>query len=608
MDRNSIIGIVLIFVILIVFSYLNAPDPSQDALAPRETDTEQVVPQKAEDEAQQIEKAKEETKPILPGDFAAFSEGEEGEVTLENEHLIMRVSRKGGTPSFVQLKNYSTFDSMPLVLFSGRNDWQFGYLFRTHDQQVNTSDLYFDTEDADIRVTGNDSASLTMRLDMGGGQRIEQTYTLHGNSYMLGYDVKFIGFDNVIPRSQQSMQILWHANLLRQERTAKEERIHTSVHYKLAEEGADYLSETSDESEEFQEKLTWIGFKQKFFTQTLISEDHFAGGKISTQTDETSDTVKTLDAVLNLPLSHSGNEHYNMALYFGPVHYETLKQYASIDLHKQVFLGWPVFREVNRFLVIPLFNALNDYIASFGIIILILTLIIKLVLSPLTYKSYLSSAKMRLLKPELDEIKKKTGGDMAKQQSAQMTLYRKAGVSPFGGCLPAILQMPILIAMYSFFPSSIELRQEPFLWASDLSTYDSIMDLPFDIPFYGSHISLFTLLMAIATFFYGIINRQMQPSMGSDGPMAAQMKMMVYLPPFMMLFFLNSYASALSYYYLLFNLFSIGQFYLFQLVIDEKKLHAQIEEKKKRPVTKSKWQARLEQMAKEQQKKQAAKK
>lgn len=596
MDRNAILGFLLIALIIIGWSFLFAPEPEP----PREIPTqEEVAAGEAEDEAQQEEALEKDKKEPLP---AAFMDGEVATpktIVMENEHMVLHLSNQGGTPSYLRLKNYLTFDKEPLILIE--DDWELSYEFTVDGRAVNTSDLYFRTEATDVAVEGDEAVTVVMTLPISEGRSLEQRYTMHGNSYMLDYEVVLRNFDDIIPRSEGSLNLFWKANLRQQERKAEEERKHTTVYYKPVEDDADYLSETSDEEEEIVDDLQWVGFKQRFFTQTLISETAFDGGFLAAENMTEEEKLRTTVATLALPFAGGDEVAYDMNLYFGPLHFETLKQY-DLDLEEQVQLGWPVFREVNRYFILPIFSFLNDYIANFGIIILLLTIFIKLILSPLTYKSFLSSAKMRLLKPDLEELKEKYGKDMAKLQTEQMALYRKAGASPFGGCLPNLLQLPILLAMYNFFPSSIQLRQENFLWATDLSSYDSIFELPFEIPMYGDHVSLFTLLLAVATFVYSMMNRSMQPSMGGD--QAQQMKMMMYLPPFFMLIFFNSFASALTYYYLLFNLLSIAQHLLFRAFIDEDKLHQKIQEKKKRKVKKSKWQAKMEEVM-EQQKQQS---
>jgi YidC/Oxa1 family membrane protein insertase len=343
--------------------------------------------------------------------------------------------------------------------------------------------------------------------------------------------------------------------------------------------------------------VKWIGFKQLFFNSTIIANEFFPNAQIrSTIFEENPKYLANFYADIAFPYEGTQKESVGIQFYFGPNHYQTLKQY-KIELERQVYLGYAIVRPVNQYLIIPTFNFLRNYIGNFGLIILLLTIFIKLILFPFTYKSYMSQAKMRALKPEIDEINNKIGMGTEKameRQQATMALYKKAGVNPMGGCLPMLLQFPILIAMFFFFPTSIELRQESFLWAHDLSTYDSILDLPFKIPFYGDHVSLFCLLMTITTIISTSLNQQAASSQAMPG-----MKTMMYMMPIMFLFILNSYSSGLSYYYFLANVITIGQTYIIRYFVDEEKIRAQLQVNKKKPVKKSNFQKRLEDMAKQ---------
>ena len=371
--------------------------------------------------------------------------------------------------------------------------------------------------------------------------------------------------------------------------------MNSTIYYKYSDDDVDFISERKDESDDLKTKVKWISMKQHFFTQVLIADNSFdkpthietLAGK------EGEDFVKQMKASFTIPYSHLPNESFGMQFYFGPNHYKTLEK-IGFNLEKQIPLGWGIFGWVNRYIVIFIFNFLSGFNLNYGIIILILTLVIKIMLLPLTFKAYQSQAKMKVLKPEIEEIQGKFKEEPMKLQQEMMGLYKKAGVSPLGGCLPMLLQFPILIAMFRFFPQSIELRQQSFLWAHDLSTYDSIMDLPFTIPFYGNHVSLFTLLMTISTLLITWVNSQTTVT-------NPQMKWMMYLMPIVFLGVFNSYSSGLSYYYFLANTISIGQQYLFKAFVDEDAIHKKIQENKKRPASqsKSKFQQRLEAMAKQ---------
>ena len=364
-------------------------------------------------------------------------------------------------------------------------------------------------------------------------------------------------------------------------------------------------TEVAEAEEELQSGLKWISFKQKFFSYALISKDSFDGAFVEMHTKSrpsNSRYQKSMSANIEIPYDGLNEDNtIAMSYYFGPNDFKELKQY-DINLEKQIPLGGKLVAWINRLIVIPVFDWLGQYGWNYGIVILILTLIIKICLMPIAFKSYMSSAKMRVLKPEIDEINERypKPDDAMKKQQAIMDLYKKAGASPMSGCLPMLLQFPVLVAIFRFFPSSIELRQQSFLWADDLSTYDSILDLPFNIPFYGDHVSLFTLLMTAATLLYTYINnKQMQQAQGSQA--MPGMKLMMYLMPIMFLGIFNSYSAGLSYYYLLVNLFTFLQMYLFKIFINEDRLRRKIEQAKKKPVKKSNFQKRLEEMQKQQQ-------
>jgi YidC/Oxa1 family membrane protein insertase len=415
--------------------------------------------------------------------------------------------------------------------------------------------------------------------------------------------------DEVINRQASTLDLNWKLDVPLQEKSMDAERMATTIYYAFNPEDVDYMSETSDDEEVLPARIDWLAFKQTFFSSILYSKEVLDGPidlKTVTPDEESgNDTlVRTLSATLGLPLQHTRTEQLAMEFYFGPNHHTSLEKYGR-GYEDVIPLGWGIFGWVNEYAIIPVFNVLADTGLGYGIIILILTLLIKMVLFPLTYKAYLSTAKMRVLKPEIDEINKKFEGKedpMAKQQ-ATMSLYSKAGVNPLGGCLPMVLQMPILIAMFRFFPSSIELRQQPFLWADDLSSYDSIYDLPFEIPFYGDHVSLFTLLMTVSTIIYTRMNSQMT----GGGAQMEQMKWMMYLMPIIFLGVFNNYAAGLSYYYFLANVTTFGQQLAIRQFVDDDKIHKKMQEKKKKPKQKSGFQKRLEDMAKQQQAKQKKK-
>lgn len=624
MDKNTGIGLVLIVLIFLGFeTFFLGPQRAEEAKKQRIQDSIAAIELQLADEQTEVEAAvAEATEPAETvaaaqpelsdslkavqlqaeyGDFGNAANGEGGTVSIENDLLKIKVSKKGGHPLSVELKEYQTYDTLPLLLFDG-SDNRFALDFWANNKQLSTEDLYFTASDAGFSVSGENSKSLSMRLSAGGDKYIEYVYTLVGNSYMVDFDINLVGMGSVIERNATTIDLNWKTNLPHQEKSLKNERDNSTIYYRYSDDEVDYISERSDEVEEIKTDLQWVAFKQQFFSSVLIAKDGWeAPTQIETSTDEENDSiVKTCEAQLSIPYGHRDMEQVELQWYFGPNHYNTLKSY-DLGLQEMVPLGWGIFGWVNKFMVIPVFNLLKDTGLGYGIIILILTVLIKMALMPFTYKAYMSTAKMRVLKPEIEEINEKFEGKddpMAKQQ-ATMSLYNKAGVNPLGGCLPMLFQMPILIALFRFFPASIELRQESFLWADDLSSYDSIFEWSTQIPliseYYGNHISLFTLLMTISTVFYTRLNMSMQ----AGTPQMEQMKWMMYLMPFMMLFWFNSYASGLSYYYFLANVMTFGQNYAFRKFVDDDAIHKKLQENKKKPKKKSGFQKRLEDMAKE---------
>lgn len=618
MDKNTIIGITLIVVIMIVFTILNQPSKEEVAAMKRKQDSiAQVDSMKKVLEAEQAaapintnqmvaeteeltDSARAERAKSAYGAFAASADGEQEFITLENEKFIVKLTTKGGRVYSVRLKDYQTYDSLPLVLFDGDTN-KFNLTFSHENRNINTADLYFQPTGGAINVSGNDSASISMRAMADNGGYIEYVYKLYGSKYLVDYKINFVGLNGVLDNTSDNIKIDWAARMPRQEKSLQNERMATSIHYKVLGDDVDNLSESGEErDDEVEEKTNWIAFKQQFFASVLISNNGFEpGAKLKTTYKEDKENyVKDAEAHFALPFQASDNVSYDLALFYGPTHYQTLRKY-KLDLEDMLPLGWGIFGWINKYAVIPVFNFLDGFNLGYGLIILILTILLKLVLLPIAYKSYMSSAKMKVLKPEIAELNKQyEGKDAMEKQQATMALYRKAGVNPLAGCIPALLQMPILIAMFRFFPASIELRQQSFLWADDLSSYDSILDLPFTIPFYGDHVSLFTLLMTVTTIIYTRMNSNMMG--GGNDAMAAQMKWMMYLMPIMFLGFFNSYASGLSYYYFLANIITFSQQFIFTKLIDEDAIHAKIEANKKKPKKESAFQKRLEEMAKQQ--------
>jgi YidC/Oxa1 family membrane protein insertase len=612
MDRNSLTGILLVAAIIFGYMYLTAP--SADDLKKQQAyqDSMTIVArnqQKKFDEAVKTDSVKTDSVVVLSdsakavqlqkkyGAFVDAVNGTDGELYIENELLKATISKKGGRITSVQLKKYKRFDSTALILFD-KDSSSFGIDMETEENVYNTKDFYFEPQGTSFSVSGDQKKTLSMRLNAGKGKYLEMEYSLKGNSYMLGCKVNLKGMNDVLTRNAPYLNLHWSMVAPSQEKDRKNQRMASTVYFKYDGQDPDYISEAKNETKPLDANTKWVAFKQQFFASVLIADNAFdkTGANVSSiNQSDSSKSVKSFSTNLSIPLERKESESFGMQFYFGPNHYGTLKAY-DLGLQKLVPLGWGIFGWLNRFFVIPVFNFLDSFHLNYGIIILILTLLLKALLFPIAYKTYMSSAKMRVLKPEIDEINKKfEGKDPMEKQQATMGLYRKAGVNPLAGCIPVLLQMPILIALLRFFPASIELRQQPFLWAHDLSTYDSVWDFGFNIPFYGDHMSLFALLMTGSTLLYTWSNSQL---MGGQQQLPG-MKVMMYIMPVLFLGFLNSYSAGLSYYYFLANMITFGQTTLMRRFIDEDALHAKIQENKKKPVKKSRFQERLELMQKE---------
>lgn len=618
MDKNSIIGLLLIGAILIGFSIYNAPTENEIAAQKRQQDSVEAVQKLASKQKQQAvlqdaviaaiadtvnisDSAKNEVLKSTYGPFIASATGERKISFIENELIKIGISNKGGRIVSVQLKKYQTHDSLPLLLCD-EDSSHFGLSFIAQNRIFSTDTLYFTPVGNSFTVIGNDSNKLSMRLQAAPGKYLEFEYRLKGNSYLMDCNINTVGMQDLIASNTSDLNLKWKLRALKHEKSHKNEQNATTIYYKHFEDEVDYLNEAKDGKESFKTKMQWVSFKQQYFTSVLIAKKGFEK-PTDIETIGLPDSkkyTKDLSASFTIPYEHKASETFAMNIYFGPNHYGTLKKYG-MDLEKQVPLGWGIFGWVNRFAVIPVFNFLSGFNINFGIIILLLTILIKVVLLPLTYKAYMSTAKMKVLKPEVDELNEKYAKEEPmKKQQALMALYKKAGVNPLGGCLPMLLQMPILIAMFRFFPASIELRQQSFLWATDLSSYDSIWTFGY-VPvidyLYGDHVSLFTLLMTISTIMYTRMNDQFS---GANNPQMAQMKWIMYLMPIIFLGVFNNYSAGLSYYYFLANMFTFAQQWIIRKLVDEDAIHAKIQENKKKPAApKSKFQARLEEMAKQ---------
>ncbi len=622
MDKNTIIGFVLIALIIIGFSQLNKPSEEELKRAARYNDSIALVQQSKALAVKVIAPAEANVSPDSLvkdsasmsdsfGDFSASAIGEEKFYTLENEYLKLKFSSKGGRIYSAQLKNYRTHDSLPLLLFDAQESTMGFTLVTINNRVVNTSNLYFEPVSA-ITTDSKGNQTLILRLKTTANAFIDFAYTLPAKDYMLSFGIKANNMNTVMPGGTNFLDMQWKSKIRQQEKGRKFENQYSAIEYKYVADNVEKLSESSDEEKSLTNKVKWVAFKDQFFSSILIANNEFNSTKLSSKLEaEDSKYLKAYTADMTVAFDPTGKEPTTFRLFFGPNQYKILKAYdkeleadSKLQLSEIIPLGWGIFGWVNKFGIIPMFNFFSSFMNSFGLIILLMTIVIKLVLSPLTYKSYISSAKMRVLKPEIDEINARIPSDKAaERQKATMELYGKVGVSPMSGCLPTLLQMPILFALFSFFPAAIELRQESFLWATDLSTYDSIMELPFVIPFgFGSHVSLFCLLMTITSILYTKLN--MDSSGGQE--QIPGMKWMMYLMPVVFMFMFNSYASGLSYYYFIATLFSVVQTYIIRATVDEKKLLADLHAKRiinaKKPPKKNGFMDRLEKMQREQQK------
>jgi YidC/Oxa1 family membrane protein insertase len=550
-----------------------------------------------------------DTQPADTGNGYQFSnaflnqalEGSDSLYVLENDKIKIAFTNRGGQPYSVHIKNFKTYDGDSLELFRGSGNNLTLDLYT--GEQINTGEFFFTP-----RVIEQENI-LTFTLPFNEDAYLEYVYVLNENSYLLNLQINMVGMDRIIPRNVTQMDLNWIVDIRHLEKGFDNEKNYSTIAYKYpnSTEVENMGHRKADGSESITTRLEWVAFQQQFFSAILIADESFNSGDLSFRfyEAENADTLlMNCRANMQIPYQAAPQQSIPLQFYFGPNGYYSLKAYDR-SFEQIIPMGGFLIKWINRFGIIPIFNFLNRFISNFGLIILLMTIIIKLVISPFTFKSHMSSAKMRVLKPEIDKINAKypKKEDAMKKQQETMALYKKTGVSMMGGCWPMLFQMPILFAMFRFFPGSIELRQEGFLWADDLSGYDSILELPFNIPLYGDHISLFALLMALSMFFYSKMNMKQQPA--SSQQMPGMQGMMLYFMPLMMLVVCNNLSAALSYYYLLSNLITMLQTWIIQkFFVDEEKLYRQLKEKaEKAPSTpkKSKFQQRLEQMQRQQQ-------
>lgn len=606
MDKNTTIGLVLIAALLIGFSYFSRPSEEQLAAQQRYYDSIATVQQREAELRAKTEAALANEKELAAATdsdavFFAARQGENQEIIIQNNLAKLTIDTKGGRIASAMLKEYMEQDKQtPVTLFSGK-DASMNFLFYNKRETIQTQDYFF------TPVNATDS-TVTMRLAADSASYIDFTYAMHADSYLVDFTIRAVNMEGKLAAGNNYVDIEWEQRARQIERGYTYENRLAELTYKITGDDTDYLSNMSDEQKDVPERLDWIAFKNQFFSSVFLADAGFEKSKLVSKMDtQGSGYIKDYEADMSTSFDPTGKEPTLMYFYFGPNHYKTLSAVGDDlgkdwDLNRLVYLGWPLVRWINQFFTINLFDWLSGWGLSMGIVLLLMTLIVKIVILPTTWKTFLSSAKMRALKPKIDELNLKypKQEDAMKKQQEMMAIYSQYGVSPMGGCLPMLIQFPILIALFMFVPSAIELRQQSFLWADDLSTYDAFINLPFHIPFMGSHISLFCLLMTVTNLLNTHYMMQQQDT-GANPQMAA-MKWMSYLMPVMFLFVLNDYPSGLNYYYFLSTLISVITTIVMRKMTDEKKLLAQLEANKKDPkkMKQSSFAARLEAMQKQQ--------
>ena len=614
MDRNTIIGFILIAGIIIGFSILNRPSEEQIAHQRHLNDSIAQVRQ-AQIEAEAIRQAEmaaakqemdhiqqdlpaEETQVRFMDAFGAFGIAAIGEnelITLENNRVRLKFSTQGGRIYSAELLDFFAQEGEPLFLFDGADESLMNFTMLTNNNRiVHTRDMFF-VPIMPVQTDAEGNQTLILRLKTTEDAFIDFIYTLPADDYMMTFSIVPHNMNKVLAFGTNTLEMQWMALMRQQEQGRRFEARHTTLNYRfMGESGVERMHHTNSDSRRLTTRINWIAFKGQFFSSILIADDAIISANLESRPEaENSRFLKSFVADMIVPFDVANGAPTNFRMFFGPNRYKILAGYdrglpadERLYLRKIIPMGW--FPFINRFMIIPMFNFFSQHIGNMGIIILFITLIIKMMLFPLTYKSYMSGAKMRVLKPEIDEINEKIPADKPmERQQATMKLYSKMGVSPLSGCLPMLLQMPFLISLFWFFPTAVELRQQSFLWAHDLSTYDAVINLPFTIPFLGSHISLFALLMSVSIFASNKLNMQSQTaSMGGD--QMKMMKMMMNFMPIMMFFFFNSYASGLTFYYFVSTLITVIQMYAIRLTIDDKKLLEELRTKSNAKAAKQK--------------------
>lgn len=608
MEKNTLIGFAMIGAVLIGFSLLNRPSAEQLAQSQRYQDSILTIQQQqANKEIAEAAMAQTQVAATaLDSTSLLFNakQGEESFITLQNELVELQFTNKGGRVYSAKLKDYNGQDGKPVILFDGK-DAGMNFSFNGKNENIITEDLYF-------TPTNVTDSTVTMRLQTNGPGYIDFNYKLLQNNYMVNFTIEAHNMQNYFAPSINTVDINWHQYARQLEKGYSFENRYTTLTYKIKDDNTDYLSETKDAEKEIPEKLDWIAFKNQFFSCVFIAYQDFDKTNLSSKMQkEGSGYLKSYNAQMFTFFDPTGKQPTNMQFYFGPNHYKTLQKMnhfaagdKDLEMQDLVYLGWPLFRWINRFFTIYVFDWLSNWGLSMGIVLLLMTIIVKILVYPATYKSYMSSAKMRVLKPYIDEINKKypKQEDSMKKQQEVMALYSKYGVSPMGGCLPMLIQMPVFIALFNFVPNAIELRQQSFLWAPDLSTYDDIISWGTHIPLLGNHLSLFCLLFSITNILNTVYMMKQQDAASQQ--QVPGMKWIMYLMPVMFIFIFNDYSSGLNYYYFISGLISILIMIVLRKRTDDAallaKLEARMQANKSTPKKKSSMMAKLEALQKEQ--------
>ncbi len=596
MDRNTVIGFVLLAILLFLYLFISSKN-SQELMKQQKHYEDSIA--LVNSFKKTAPASTQDTAKVIVKDTTGFKKalyGEEQLTTVENNLVKFVFSNKGGMPSLISLKKYNSSDSTPVQLM-GKDD-RISYPVNTGaNQSSQVTDLFFSP--ASVVKDANGDQTVSYQLTGPGGEVLTHQFVIQPDNYAVDWNILVSGTDRLF--SQGNLNLNWHAKPIHHEKYAMIERLGTNTNICFSEGGEfDYISSKTERK--FEKPVQWVSVSQQFFSIILRAKNSFNTGEVHwvRETADTSQLIATVDANFQAKFPAGATSSIPLQLYYGPNDFKILKKQAP-EMDRIVNLGRDMYsfvRPVNIYIIMPVFNFFKKFIESYGLVILFLTLFIRLLTSPLIYKSYLSGAKMKVLRPEMDALKKKHGDDQQAYGMDQMKLFREAGVNPLGGCIPALLQIPIFFALYSFFNSSIDLRGQSFLWAKDLSVYDSIVDLSFNIPFYGNHVSLFTLLAVITSFLISLYGMSNAPDQNNPA-----LKYMPYIFPLLLLGFFNKLPSALTWYYTVSNVITLVMQWVIQTyIIDHDKILAKIEETRKKPKTKSKWQERMEQMQQTQQK------